>query len=123
LQGGAAHSSTEYSLARRMQTILRCQFNEFFREFDLLITPTTPVAAPLRGVEDPFERARVLGRFTSMFNLTGLPALSVPCGWTDDKLPIGMQLVGGAWEEAKVLAAGRAYEQARGERIPIASLA
>ena len=49
LQNGAACTSTEYSLARRMQTILRCQFNEFFNEYDLLITPTTPITAPLRN--------------------------------------------------------------------------
>jgi len=122
LQSGAAYTSTEYSLARRMQTILRCQFNEFFNDFDLLLTPTTPITAPIRGSADAVERARVLTRFTAPFNLTGLPALSVPCGWSSEKLPIGLQIVGKAWAEAKVLIAGRLFEQQRGQPASIASL-
>jgi len=122
LQTGAAHTSTEYSLARRMQTILRCQFKEFFEEFDLLLTPTTPVIAPMRNPADTFDRPRLLTRFTSPFNLTGLPALSIPCGWSGEKMPIGLQIIGKAWAEAKVLLAGKLYEQVRGFQIPIASL-
>ena len=123
LQTGAAYSSTEYSLARRMQTILRCQFSEFFDDFDLLLTPTTPITAPVRGAADAVERARLLTRFTAPFNLTGLPALSVPCGWSNEKLPIGLQIVGKPWAEAKVLLAGEVYEQASGLQFQIASLA
>jgi aspartyl-tRNA(Asn)/glutamyl-tRNA(Gln) amidotransferase subunit A len=122
LQTGANYTSTEYSLARRMQTILRCQFNEFFEEYDLLLTPTTPITAPVRGSADAVERARLLTRFTAPFNLTGLPALSVPCGWSSEKMPIGMQLIGKAWTEVKVLMAGELYEQARGFKMPVASL-
>ncbi len=113
LQLGAAYSSTEYIQARRMQTILTCQFTEFFNEYDLLLTPTTPITAPRRGSADPFDRARLLTRFTAPFNLTGFPALSVPCGWSSEKLPIGLQIVGKRWAEAKILAAGRLYEEAR----------
>ncbi len=122
LQLGTAYTSTEYILARRMQTILRCQFNEFFNEYDLLLTPTTPITAPERGAVDPFDRPRLLTRFTAPFNLTGLPALSVPCGWSSEKLPIGLQVVGKSWADAMVLTAGRLYEQACGLPIPIASL-
>jgi len=122
LQTGAAYTSTEYSLARRMQTILRCQFREFFKEFDLLLTPTTPTTAPVRGSADAIERARLLTRFTAPFNLTGLPALSIPCGWSADKMPIGLQIVGKMWAESKVLLAGRLYEQVRGFNVPLALL-
>ena len=122
LQTGAAYTSTEYSLARRMQTILRCQFGEFFKEFDLLLTPTTPTTAPVRGSADAIERARLLTRFTAPFNLTGLPALSIPCGWSADKMPIGLQIVGKMWAESKVLLAGRLYEQVRGFNVPLALL-
>ena len=50
--------------------------------------------------------------FTAFANVVGIPALSVPCGFTDDGLPIGMQILGGHWAEAKVLRAGHAYESA-----------
>jgi aspartyl-tRNA(Asn)/glutamyl-tRNA(Gln) amidotransferase subunit A len=123
LQTGAAYTSTEYSLARRMQTILRCQFKEFFNEFDLLLTPTTPITAPVRGSADPFDRPRILTRFTAPYNLTGLPALSIPCGWSSEKMPIGLQIVGKPWAERKVILAGELYEQRRGFQISVASLA
>jgi aspartyl-tRNA(Asn)/glutamyl-tRNA(Gln) amidotransferase subunit A len=122
LQTGAAYTSVEYSLARRMQTILRCKFQEFLNEYDLLLTPTTPITAPLRGSADAVDRARLLTRFTAPFNLTGLPALSVPCGWSSEKMPIGLQIVGKPWAELKVLLAGELYEKGRGSQIQIASL-
>jgi aspartyl-tRNA(Asn)/glutamyl-tRNA(Gln) amidotransferase subunit A len=122
LQAGAAYTSVEYSLARRMQTILRCQFNDFFKEFDLLLTPTTAITAPIRGSADAVDRARLLTRFTAPFNLTGLPALAVPCGWSAEKMPIGLQIVGKQWSESKILRAGELYEQVRGIQFPLASL-
>jgi aspartyl-tRNA(Asn)/glutamyl-tRNA(Gln) amidotransferase subunit A len=122
LQTGAAYTSTEYSLARRMQTILRCKFNEFFNDYDLLLTPTTPITAPIRGSADAVERARLLTRFTAPFNLTGLPALSVPCGWSGEKMPIGLQIVSKQWAESRILLAGELYEQRRGLQFPVASL-
>jgi aspartyl-tRNA(Asn)/glutamyl-tRNA(Gln) amidotransferase subunit A len=122
LQTGVAYTSMEYSLARRMQTILRCKFNEFFNDYDLLLTPTTPITAPIRGSADAVEQARLLTRFTAPFNLTGLPALSVPCGWTSEKMPIGLQIVGKVWAESKVLLAGELYERGRKVRFPVASL-
>lgn len=112
LQQGAAFTSTEYILARRTQTVLRRQFDEFFDQYDLLLTPTTPTAAPLIQGPDAIEQARTLTRFTSPFNLTGLPALSVPCGFTAMGLPVGLQIVGRPWAEAKLLSAAYAYEQA-----------
>jgi aspartyl-tRNA(Asn)/glutamyl-tRNA(Gln) amidotransferase subunit A len=105
-----------------MQTILRCQFTEFFNEFDVLLTPTTPITAPVRGSADAVERARLLTRFTAPFNLTGLPALSIPCGWSDEKLPIGLQLVGKPWAERTLIRAGLLYEQRREFSIPLALL-
>jgi aspartyl-tRNA(Asn)/glutamyl-tRNA(Gln) amidotransferase subunit A len=122
LQTGSAYTSTEYSLARRMQTILRCQFSEFFNDYDLLLTPTTPITAPVRGSADAVERARLLTRFTAPFNLTGLPALTVPCGWSGEKMPIGLQIVSKPWAESRVLLAGDLYEQVRGFKIPVTSL-
>jgi aspartyl-tRNA(Asn)/glutamyl-tRNA(Gln) amidotransferase subunit A len=112
LETGAAFSSSEYSLARRTQSILRRQFERFFSEYDLLLTATTPIAAPPLEGPDAVEQARTLTRFTSPFNLTGLPAISLPCGFTDDGLPIGLQIVTRPWGEGALLRAANAYEKA-----------
>ena len=109
---GAARASGEYVEARRTQSLLRRQFQRWFLEYEVVVMPTTPTAAPVRDGLDAVEAARQLTRFTAPFNLTGLPALSLPCGFTRDRLPIGLQIVGPAWGEARVLRAGYAYEQA-----------
>jgi aspartyl-tRNA(Asn)/glutamyl-tRNA(Gln) amidotransferase subunit A len=112
LQTGAAYTSSEYILARRTQAVFHRQMERFFDNYDLLLTPTTPVSAPpLRG-PDAVEQARLLTRFTAPFNLSGLPALSLPCGFTGTELPVGLQIVGAPWAEAAILRAGQAYESA-----------
>ena len=112
LEDGARTSSTEYALARRAQAEVRKRFENFFEMYDLLILPTTPVTAPPIEGTDSLEQAAVLNRFTSPFNLAGLPALTVPCGFTQSGLPIGLQIVARAWGDAKTLNAGYAFEQA-----------
>jgi aspartyl-tRNA(Asn)/glutamyl-tRNA(Gln) amidotransferase subunit A len=112
LQTGAALSSTEYALARRTQAEGRRRFEIFFEDFDLLLLPTTPIPAPLIEDTDAIQAARQLTRLTSPFNLTGLPALSVPCGFTKTGLPAGLQIVSKHWGEAMILQAGYAFEQA-----------
>lgn len=114
LQMGAAYSSTEYSLARRTEAEFRRSLELFFEDFDLLLTPTTPVAAPPIEGPDAVEQARLLTRFTAPFNLSGLPALSLPCGFTSSGLPVGLQIVGAPWQEARVLAAAQRYEESGG---------
>ncbi len=112
LEDGAKTSSTEYILARRAQAEVRKSCEHFFEFHDVLILPTTPIAAPTIEGHDAVEQAARLTRFTAPFNLAGLPALSVPCGFTKDGLPIGLQIVSRAWADAKVLNAGHAFEQA-----------
>jgi aspartyl-tRNA(Asn)/glutamyl-tRNA(Gln) amidotransferase subunit A len=112
LETGAAFTSSEYILARRTQSLLRHEFTRFFQGYDILLCPTTPVAAPLIEGPDAVEQARLLTRFTAPFNLTGLPALSLPCGFTRAGLPIGLQIVSRPWAERMVLQAAYAYEQA-----------
>jgi aspartyl-tRNA(Asn)/glutamyl-tRNA(Gln) amidotransferase subunit A len=113
LQDGLTITATEYALARHSQTILRRQSEAFMAGYDVLLTPTAPMAATARDDVQGLERARAsMSRFTSPFNVFGLPALSVPCGFTASGLPLGLQIVGAPWSEAKLLRAGYAYEQA-----------
>jgi aspartyl-tRNA(Asn)/glutamyl-tRNA(Gln) amidotransferase subunit A len=112
LEDGAHTSSTEYILARHTQTEVRKRFERFFESYDFLMIPTTPNAAPTIEGHDAVEQAGRLTRFTAPFNLTGLPALSMPCGFTKEGLPIGLQIISRAWADAKVLNVGYAFEQA-----------
>jgi len=112
LEDGTKTTSTEYILARRTQAEVTKRCELFFEAYDFLIVPTTPIAAPSIEGHDAVEQAGRLTRFTAPFNLTGLPALSIPCGFTSEGLPIGMQIIARAWGDAKVLNAGYAYEQA-----------
>jgi aspartyl-tRNA(Asn)/glutamyl-tRNA(Gln) amidotransferase subunit A len=112
LETGAAFTSSEYSLARRTQVEATRRFELLFDEYDALILPTTPIPAPVLEGENAIERARQLTRFTAPFNLSGLPALSVPCGFTTEGLPIGLQIVSRAWNEAGLLRTGYAFQQA-----------
>jgi aspartyl-tRNA(Asn)/glutamyl-tRNA(Gln) amidotransferase subunit A len=112
LEKGRAVSSTDYILARRVQSEMKRYFGLFFDPFDVLLLPTTAsVAAPIDGLDSAAYAPR-LTRFTAPFNLTGMPALSVPCGFSPDGLPIGVQLVAPAWSEQVVLQAGQALETA-----------
>jgi aspartyl-tRNA(Asn)/glutamyl-tRNA(Gln) amidotransferase subunit A len=104
----------DYSRARRSQAIVRRQLELFFEDYQLLLTPTTPIAAPLIEGPDAVEQARLLTRYTAPFNLSGLPALSMPCGFTRQGLPIGLQLVAWSWRDGLLLQAAHAYEQAIG---------
>ncbi len=114
LENGRSLSSTDYSLARRKQAEGRRWMEVLFCDYDLVMLPTTPITAPLIEGTNAVEQARRLTRFTAPFNLTGLPALSIPCGFDPAGLPVGLQLVSGAWGEAWVLQAGHALEKATG---------
>jgi aspartyl-tRNA(Asn)/glutamyl-tRNA(Gln) amidotransferase subunit A len=110
----------DYVQARRTQATLRRQFSRFFERYDALLLPTTPVVAPPINGPDAIEMARLLTRYTAPFNLTGLPAISVPCGWAPSnfgteprpiELPIGLQIVGPLWGEARLLRLAHAYQE------------
>jgi len=112
LKTGAALTAPEYSLVRRTQSELKRTVAELFEKYDILLLPTTPIPAPKIEGTQAVEAARQLTRFTAPFNLTGVPALSVPCGFTHRGLPIGLQIVSKAWAEVEALRAGQAFEQA-----------
>lgn len=111
LQIGSGYSAPEYASARQMGRKWRHSLREFFREhIDLLVLPTTPIPAPRIEGTDSVEVGRALLRFTYPFSLSNLPSLSVPCGFTSDGLPIGLQLI--APTEGVVLRVAHAYQQA-----------
>ena len=112
LEAGAATPLADYVQARRLQAEVRRRCEELFDTVELLVLPTTPVAAPTIQGYDGVSRAGQLTPFTAPFNLAGVPAMSVPCGFSSEGLPVGLQIVSGAWREALVLAAGHAFERA-----------
>jgi Asp-tRNA(Asn)/Glu-tRNA(Gln) amidotransferase A subunit family amidase len=88
-----------------------------FADVDVLVMPTTPMAAPaiaeLKANPEALRPAELkLLRNTRPFNVWGLPAISVPCGFAASGMPIGMQIAGPHWREDSVVRAARAYEQA-----------
>ena len=102
---------------RRELQSLRRDIAAAFADVDLLVTPTTPVpAAAIAELKQNPDRLRprelLLLRNTRPINVWGLPAISVPCGFTEAGLPIGLQIVGPHWGERKVLQLAHAYEQA-----------
>ncbi len=115
LQAGASMSGSDYALARRTQVVWQRQLERLFDQVDILATPATPLPAP--RIEESAASGAVsaafhLARLTRPFNLAGVPALSLPCGFTQSGLPIGLQLVSRAWSEATLLRVAHAYEQA-----------
>ncbi len=114
LETGRNFTSTEYILARRTQTEMKRRLEKFFDQYDVLLLPSIPITAPLIEGNDAVEQARRLTRFTAPFNLTGLPAITIPCGFDKDGLPIGLQIVSRAWNESSVLRAARSYERETG---------
>jgi aspartyl-tRNA(Asn)/glutamyl-tRNA(Gln) amidotransferase subunit A len=111
LMAGALFTAEEYVQAQRLRARLRGDMHRTLREVDLLATPTAPVTAPtFRAVLDPdfpFARSNM-----APFNMAGLPALALPCGFAPNGLPVSLQLAGRPFDEATVLRAGHAYEQA-----------
>ena len=107
---GGLMSAGDYLQAQRVRTRARREFADVLKSVDLLVTPTmTQPAAAFEGY-DPASTVR--GRsFTAPFNVTGLPAISVPCGFTEDGLPIGLQIAGKPFEEPGVIQAAYTYQQ------------
>jgi aspartyl-tRNA(Asn)/glutamyl-tRNA(Gln) amidotransferase subunit A len=101
-----------YGRAQAVRTLIRQDFNQAFEEVDLIATPVTPTPAFKLGakVEDPLQMY-LSDIFTISVNLAGLPAVALPCGFSKSGLPIGLQLIGRAFEEETILRAAHAYEQ------------
>jgi aspartyl-tRNA(Asn)/glutamyl-tRNA(Gln) amidotransferase subunit A len=113
---GAGYSVLEYLEAADRRSEIGIHMGRFHAEYDLLLTPAVPVPAFEAGREvpadSPHRRWTSWTPFTYPFNLTQQPAASVPCGFTGDGLPIGLQIVGAKYCDALVLKAAHAYQSA-----------
>ena len=102
--------SLDHVRARQVRTMIQTGCTKVLEKCDVIVTPTIPTPAPrIKGLDQTAISA--LTRFTRYFNLARLPAISVPCGFTPDGLPIGIQIVGRALDEETVLRVAHAYEQ------------
>jgi aspartyl-tRNA(Asn)/glutamyl-tRNA(Gln) amidotransferase subunit A len=104
-----------YNRAQKVRQLLRRDFEQAFEKCDVIATPTSPVAAFKFGerTDDPLQMY-LADIFTIAVNLAGICGISLPCGFTSGKLPVGLQLLGPHWGEETVLRAAHAYEQATG---------
>jgi aspartyl-tRNA(Asn)/glutamyl-tRNA(Gln) amidotransferase subunit A len=120
LRTGQTFTGVDYAQARRDRDELRREWLAVLREQDVILSPTTVIAAPPRDGQDAVAAAQRLTANTAPFNLTGLPAISIPCGFTQAGLPIGLQLAAGPWRERFLLRVARGYEHATPwhERLP-----
>jgi aspartyl-tRNA(Asn)/glutamyl-tRNA(Gln) amidotransferase subunit A len=118
LRSGENITASAYIQARRKQDQSKRSITKLFTDVDLLVMPTVAIATPLIADLHPGEQGNMRKvelatlRNTRPFNISGLPAISVPCGFTDAGLPVGLQIAGPLWGEAVVLRLAHAYEQA-----------
>jgi aspartyl-tRNA(Asn)/glutamyl-tRNA(Gln) amidotransferase subunit A len=109
----AGYYDAYYLKAQRVRTLIRNDFEEAFRRADVIVTPTSPTTAFKLGekTQDPLQMY-LSDIYTISANLAGLPALSLPCGFDRQGMPIGMQIIGKRFDESTVLRVAHAYEQA-----------
>ncbi len=118
LRLGAVTPAVDYIKAQRARSAYNAQLDDAMERYDLLLAPAVAVGAT--GIDQEFveiagrqENAlSLMSRLTRPFNLTGQPTISVPCGFTSEGMPVGMQLAGRHWQESTLLRAAHAYEQA-----------
>ena len=110
----AGYYDAYYLKAQRVRTLLTRDFDEAFKEVDAIVTPTSPTAAFKLGdkVDDPLAMY-LADIYTVTANIAGIPGISVPCGETEEKLPIGLQILGKHFDEATILRVAHQYESSR----------
>ncbi len=109
----AGYYDAYYLKAQQVRTLIKADFDAAFQEVDIIACPTSPTTAFRIGekVDDPLSMY-LTDIFTLSVNLAGIPAISLPCGFDEAGLPIGLQLMAGAFREPLLLSAAFAYEQA-----------
>lgn len=108
---GAFLSAADYVTAQRARSVLNGQIRQNFSRVDVFATPSAARPPDAFATMDPNEQ-NLRPSFTNPFNLTGLPAISVPCGFTDGKLPVGLQIAAPSFEEVLLFRVAHTYEQA-----------
>ena len=109
---GGAYFASELIQGQRIRSILKEDLHQILLNVDVVITPSAPKPAQPMEKAASDARRRSGPSFTSLFNITGLPALSIPMGFSSDGLPLSLQIAGRPFDEATVLRAGYAYESA-----------
>jgi aspartyl-tRNA(Asn)/glutamyl-tRNA(Gln) amidotransferase subunit A len=110
----AGYYDAYYLKAQKVRTLLTRDFDEAFKKVDAIVTPTSPTAAFRLGEKSNDPLSMYLADiYTVTADLAGIPGISVPCGETKEKLPIGLQILGKHFDEATILRIAHAYEQAR----------
>jgi len=108
----AGYYDAYYLKAQKVRTLLARDFDEAFRKVDAIVTPTSPTAAFRLGEKSNDPLAMYLADiYTVTGDLAGIPGISIPCGETTEKLPIGLQILGKHFDEATILRLAHAYEQ------------
>ncbi|MBI4337166.1 MAG: Asp-tRNA(Asn)/Glu-tRNA(Gln) amidotransferase subunit GatA [Chloroflexi bacterium] len=118
LEAAMVLTATQYVKAQQLRRVMQREMQAALAQVDVIVSPTCPGTAPL--IKKPMVKigdreqsaASVIGVLTRPCDYTGTPAVSVPCGFDSRGLPIGLQIMGRAWDEATVLKAAHAYEQA-----------
>src|SRR4030067_407008 len=107
----AGYYEAYYRKGQQARTLIKQDFDRAFETCDVIVTPTAPTPAFKLGEKtaDPLQMY-ISDIFTISVNLAGLPAISLPCGFTSGNLPIGLQIIGKGFDEETVLRAGHAYE-------------
>jgi len=109
----AGYYDAYYLKAQRVRTLIRKDFDDAFKRCDVILTPTAPTAAFKIGekTQDPLQMY-LSDIYTISINLAGLPAISLPCGFDSDGMPIGLQVIGNHFDESTIFRTAHAYEQA-----------
>ncbi|MFK8185427.1 MAG: amidase family protein, partial [Phormidesmis sp.] len=108
----AGYYDAFYLKAQKVRTLIKQDFDAAFKDVDVLLSPTVPTTAFKAGAKDDPLSMYLLDLMTIPVNMAGLPGISVPCGFDDDGMPIGLQLVSNVLREDLLFEIGHAYEQA-----------
>ncbi len=117
VEAGVSATVMDFTRSMARRKIIYDKFYQYFKKYDILLTPTTGLPAFELGILFPTQingkmvSPTAWAPLVSVFNMTGNPAASIPCGWSSDGLPIGMQIVGSKFDDLAVLQVSKAFEE------------